>query len=385
MIDSSTKIRPVDVGSFPLDADLQQYLRGAFDLEVNAGRIQTNSAQYFIDAHNETFRAKVEAMGPELAVTSYAQCRGMIDQFLLPVIRQASTSLGIQRELPTGFGEISKEEAQTVAIAIATGKNTLSAEKVVFPEIIALEHGAQELSENLGVDRISYKACITGPLELSLNLQRIAGLPRTYDEKLMNYFTEVVKAFFENSIVKTKYLTPEIISLDDPTFGLEGLGDFFTDTASDPKLEHLISCWNEIYNIVPSDCYRGLHLHSSPFEQVFHANWNLLEAHVGVFVNRQWLENYDKFVRAAVVRTDGPTINQESDVKAAWQDIYAGNYEPYLQPVEEMEKHLKSTIDLYGMERVPFYGPECGLGPWDWNYGKQMAISTLHRMRSLVT
>ncbi len=383
-MNTQNRIRPIDVGSFPLDADLERYLQGAYEVESSGGSVGTEDAGYFISNHNSTFESKATALGPDVAVISYAQCRGMIDQFLLPVVRHVTGSTHIQTSIDSSFGGITKEDAQAVAVAIATGNEPLSANDIHFAEIIALQTGAENLSKTLGVKRISFKACITGPLELSMNLQRLAGFPRNYDEKLVEYFTEVVKAFVSNSIVTSNYLVPEVVTMDEPSFGLEGFGDFFTDTSSDPQSEHLISCWNEIYKNVPSDCYRGIHLHVSPFENSFNADWNLLEAHVGVYVKRQWLEDYDKFIRAAIVRTEGPTIDQNEDIKAAWQEILSGNYEKYLQSESEMERHLQENINRYGIERVPFAGPECGFGPWDWKHGKSMAIETLARMNRVI-
>jgi methionine synthase II (cobalamin-independent) len=367
-----------------LDADLGQYLQGALEVEYRGGSVGTEDAGYFISKHNSTFENKAAALGPDDAVISYAQCRGMIDQFLLPVVRHVTGLIHQQTSIQSSFGDITKEDAQAVAVAIATGNEPPSGDEIRFAEIIALQIGAENLCKRLGVKRISYKACITGPLELSLNLQRLAGFPRTYDEKLVEYFTEIVKAFVSNSVVTSYYLVPEVITMDEPAFGLEGFGDFFTDTSSDPYSEHLISCWNEIYKNVPSDCYRGIHLHASPFENSFNANWNLLEAHVGVYVKRQWLEDYDKFIRAAIVRTEGPTIDQNDDAKDAWQDILSGNYEGYLQTKSEMERHLQEYINRYGIERVPFAGPECGFGPWDWKHGLSMATETLVRMNQVI-
>ena len=379
------RIRPIDVGSFPLDADLEQYLRGALEVECHGGNVDTEDTGYFISKHNSTFESKAAALGPDVAVTSYAQCRGMIDQFLLPVVRHATGLIHQQTSIHSSFGDITKEDAQAVAVAIAIGNEPLSDDDIHFAEIIALQTGAEKLSKRLGVKRISYKVCITGPLELSLNLQRLAGFPRTYDEKLVEYFTEVVKEFVSNSIATSNHLIPEVVTMDEPAYGLEGFGDFFSDTSSDPHSEHLITCWNEIYKKVPSDCYRGIHLHASPFETSFNADWNLLEAHVGVYVKRQWLEDYDKFIRAAIVRTEGPTIDQNDDAKDAWKDILSGNYERYLQTKSEMERHLQETINRYGIERVPFAGPECGFGPWDWKHGLNMATETLVRMKQVIS
>jgi methionine synthase II (cobalamin-independent) len=383
-MNTENRIRSIDVGSFPLDANIEQYLQGALEVELHGGSAGTEYASYFISKHNSTFEIKAVAMVPDVAVTSYAQCRGMIDQFLLPVVRHVTGSTSQQTSIHSSFGDITKEDAQAVAIDIASGNKPPSNDELRFAEIIALQNDEKDMFQRLGVQRISYKACITGPLELSLNLQRLTGFQRKYDEKLVEYFTEVVKAFVRNSIVTSSYLVPEVITIDEPSFGLEGFGDFFTDTSSDPRLEHLISCWNEVYKNVPSDCYRGIHLHASPFENSFNANWNLLEAHVGVYVKRQWLEDYDKFIRAAIVRTDGPTIDQNDDTKDAWQDILSGNYKKYLQTKSEMEHHLQDTINRYGIERVPFAGPECGFGPWDWKHGLSMAIETLVRMNQVI-
>ncbi|MFW9926765.1 MAG: hypothetical protein ACFFDM_08370, partial [Candidatus Thorarchaeota archaeon] len=56
-----------------------------------------------------------------------------------------------------------------------------------------------------------------------------------------------------------------------------------------------------------------------------------------------------------------------------------------LQPTSEMEKNLHQTVDLYGVERIPFAGPECGFGPWDWKYGPEMAIATLERLKEVMS
>ena len=379
----SSSIRTTDVGSFPLDADIEKYLKGAHHLETGDGSIDTEEAQYFITKHNEEFKRKASALGPENAVPCYAQCRGMIDQFLLPELRYAKGITDIRTR--NDINEISKEDGQLLAAAIAVSKFPVTREKATFAEVSAMQHGAKQICKELQVDNVSFKACVTGPLELSLNLQRLAGFPRTYDEMLIEFFTKVVKGYVESAVVSSKHLTSEIITLDEPTLGIEGLGDFFTDSKSDQNMDHLISCWNKIYQAVPQGIYKGIHMHRSPFETLFQADWNLIEAHVDVYVSRHWLENYDKFVRAAIVRTDGPTIDAHADATASWKEIFARNYEQYLQPEVEMKKNLQQSIDLYGVERIPFAGPECGLGSWDWKHGKEMALATLERLKAVLS
>ncbi len=378
MTSSIPRIRALDIGSFPLDADMSKYVEGAWMIESDP-KTEHEVVSYFIAHHNEAFRLKAEAMGPDVSVTSFAQCRGMITQYLEPLFREIVGEKGVESKKL-----VTKSNAQRVAAEIAMGQVSLDNVPSKVAEVVALERGAEKLSQTLGVETISYKACITGPLELALNLQRLAGFPRGYDEKLMEFFTDLVEKYVRGALVSSKHLRPEVITMDDPSFGLEGLGDFFTDTRSDESLNHMISCWNRIYANVPRGVYRGLHLHTSPFEHLFAADWNLLEAHVGMFANSEWLVETDKFVRAAIVRTDGPSFSTDVDLKAAWDDIKNGNFANYLQKPAEMKRHLDETLQLYGSDRVPFAGPECGLGPWDWRNGIEMALSNLRAMRSIL-
>lgn len=378
MASSIPRIRALDVGSFPLDADMSRYIEGARMIESDP-KAEHKDVSYFISNHNEAFRLKAEAMGPDASVTSFAQCRGMITQYLEPLFMEVVGEKGVKSEKL-----VTKSNAQRVAAEIAMGQVSLDNVPSKVAEVVALERGSEELSQALGVDTISYKACITGPLELTLNLQRLAGFPRGYDEKLMDFFSDLVEKYVRGALVSTQHLRPEVITMDDPSFGLEGLGDFFTDTKSDESLNHMISCWNRIYANVPRDVYRGLHLHTSPFEHLFAADWTLLEAHVGVYVTSEWLEDTDKFVRAAIMRTDGPSFSADADLKEAWNEIKNGNFERYLQKPSEMMRYLDEYLQLYGSDRVPFAGPECGVGPWDWQNGAEMALSNLRTVRSVL-
>ncbi|MFW9912747.1 MAG: hypothetical protein ACFFEU_09760 [Candidatus Thorarchaeota archaeon] len=357
---------------------MSKYVEGARMIE-NDPRAEAEEVSYFIAKHNEAFRFKTEAMGPDMSVISFAQCRGMISQYLEPIFIEVTGEKNLESEKL-----VTKSNAQRVAAEIALSRVSLDNIPTRVAEVVALERGAQGLSQALGVNTISYKACITGPLELMLNLQRLAGFPRSYDEKLMEFFSDLVEKYVKGALFSSRYLKPEVITLDDPSFGFEGLGDFFTDTKSDGPLNHMVSCWNRIYSNVPRNIYRGIHLHTSPYEHLFAADWNLLEAHVGVYVNHDWLENTDKFVRAAIMRTDGPSIPSGVDLKAAWDEIKRGDYANYLQNPTEMKRHLDETLQLYGSDRVPFAGPECGLGPWDWRNGAEMALANLRTMGKIL-
>jgi methionine synthase II (cobalamin-independent) len=84
------------------------------------------------------------------------------------------------------------------------------------------------------------------------------------------------------------------------------------------------------------------------------------------------------------MRTQGPFIPDDADAKEAWNNIKAGEYRRYLEPQEQIARRLKECVDRYGVERIPFAGPECGLGPWDWRCGQAMALESLSRISTVI-
>jgi hypothetical protein len=50
-----------------------------------------------------------------------------------------------------------------------------------------------------------------------------------------------------------------------------------------------------------------------------------------------------------------------------------------------MSQLLHTAIQRYGKDRVPFAGPECGLGSWDWKYGDAMVLENLTSLHNVVS
>jgi methionine synthase II (cobalamin-independent) len=361
-------LRAIDVGSFPLgDVDTERYCRGAIAVE---DKQPSPDANYFIRIHNDAFRKKLGALNPATSVLCYVQSthrRDMISQFLDPIVRKGTGLQKVQDTYLWNGGDI-----------------RLRPEDARVAEVVALQQGAKDFCDEFGVERIKYKVCVTGPFELMVRIWSGLRLRTQYDERLLAHLTDVVEGFAKTALAAARHLEPMVFTIDEPSIGVTGIEDLFTDAASDPNLTHLISCWNRIYDCIPRSSFRGLHLHASPYRQIFHAHWNLLEAHVGVVVKKQWLEEHDKFVRAAIMRTQGPSIPDTADAKEAWASIQAGDYHGYLPPTEELTRTLEDCVAHYGSERVPFAGPECGLGPWDWKHGQAMALESLTRISQVV-
>ncbi len=366
--DNYSHIQTTDVGSFPLvDVDLKRYIQGAANLEDGN---QSEAATYFIQHHNGAFTRKMAALGPKESVPCYVQSsvkRDMLSQFLDPIVRHGQ---GLQKQDDTYLWDGTPIQLPT--------------EKAQVAELLALQQGAKTICQELNIKQIYYRACITGPFEMASRLWRGMGVGPRYDEPLIESFATIVQSFMKNAQIETKHLKPLVITLDEPSIGVTGVGDLFMDTESDAHLAHLITTWNTILTEIPSTRYRGLHLHASPYHQLAHAHWNLLEAHLGVIVSKNWLDENDKYIRAAVMRTDGPTIPKNADPRAAWDQIQSGNFQPYLQSQEYMLHHLKTAVNQDGTDRIPFAGPECGLGSWDWQFGDEMVLTSLKRLHQMV-
>ncbi len=361
-------IRTTDVGSFPLrDIDSKLYGQGAADVEDGT---HSEAALYFIRKHNEAFKRKLVALGSDQSVPCYVQSsysRDMLSQFLDQIIRHGS---GLEKN-----NDLYLWDGTPIH---------LPPENAQIGELLALKNEAKAICDELSIEQIRYRACITGPFEMAIRLWRGMGVSAHYEESLIETFSRIVQGYMKNANLETKYFKPLVLTLDEPSIGVKGVGDFFVDSESDHRLSHLISQWNTIFSIIPRGCYKGLHLHASPFHQLVFAQWNLLEAHIGAILSPEWLVENDKYIRSAIMRTDGPTIPNNTDLKAAWSEIQSGNFHPYLQSRAEMKQYLMKAINRYGFERIPFAGPECGLGSWDWKYGEAMVLASLERLKDVI-
>jgi len=94
---------------------------------------------------------------------------------------------------------------------------------------------------------------------------------------------------------------------------------------------------------------------------------------------KQLLEEKDKFLKASICITDFDRLIRErilveshkeidevilmQRVEKAWAGMKQGRIDPkdFLESVETMKKRLKKIVDNYGIERVPYAGPECGM------------------------
>ncbi|MDI6691668.1 MAG: hypothetical protein QME50_07420 [Candidatus Bathyarchaeota archaeon] len=246
--------------------------------------------------------------------------------------------------------DIHKQFTEVIQEATNKGTYVVEEKSAVIPEIYVIKEEAERLSKEIG-KKISLRVCITGPIELYL---KMVGTTSYKDILLM--FAETVKRFAKNSILNSKYVKTEVVSLDEPSFG-------FHDVTTDR--DTLLDVLEKAFNF--SNVVKQIHLHSSSRVADLLAVKNLdvlsfeyaaspknIEA-----VSKKMLEEADKQIRVGISRTDIDSITAELYEKG----ITKPNAEQLVENEDTIKRRFLKAKEKYG-ERMTFTGPDCGLGGW---------------------
>lgn len=324
-----------DVGSFPLPSyvDRNTFNR-AYDLARQAiieGRdvmkddfLPSKFCKIVIDS----FKKKCAA---GLDVINYPQHYDMYRQFAEPIH-------GVMKE----------------------GTYVVDEKQAFIPEMHVINEAARGLSEELG-RRVMLRACITGPMELYL--KEVGTVP--YKDILL-MFAETVRRFAGNSILNSKYVKTEAVSLDEPSFGFQ---DISADR--DTVLEVLENAFDF------KGVTKQIHLHSSSrvsdlldVENVdvlafeYAASPRNIES-----LSRQMLDKADKQMRVGVSRTDIDSITAELYDKG----VAMPTATQMVESEDTIRKRFMAAKEKYG-DRMTFTGPDCGLGGWPTQEAAQLLL-----------
>lgn len=324
-----------DVGSFPLPSyvDRNTFNR-AYDLARQAiieGRdvmkddfLPSKFCKIVIDS----FKKKCAA---GLDVINYPQHYDMYRQFAEPIH-------GIMKE----------------------GTYVVDEKQAFIPEMHVINEAGRGLSEELG-RRVMLRACITGPMELYL--KEVGTVP--YKDILL-MFAETVRRFAGNSILNSKYVKTEAVSLDEPSFGFQ---DISADR--DTILEVLENAFDF------KGVTKQIHLHSSSrvsdlldVENVdvlafeYAASPRNIES-----LSRQMLDKADKQMRVGVSRTDIDSITAELYDKG----VAMPTATQMVESEDTIRKRFMAAKEKYG-DTMTFTGPDCGLGGWPTQEAAQLLL-----------
>ncbi len=314
-----------DVGSFPLPANVsrEDYERAYSEarsaiLEGKDYRRDDFVKKNFCDVLIDSFRQKLRA---GLDVPNYPQ---QIDG-----IRQIGDSI---------------RKAMEKGTFVVEDKNAL------LPEVDLLAAEAKVLSEEFG-KRISLRTSLFGPMEHYLKEIGTAAYPDVLDG-----FSETVRRYAKNSILDTKYIKTEVVSIDEPSFG------FMNISASG---ELIVETINKAFDF--KGAVRQIHLHSSSrlpdllsvknidvvsFE--YAASPKNIES-----VSKRMLYEADKQIRVGISRTDIDTILAELHD----QGITKPAHSQLVEDENVIRKRFLAAKEKFG-NCMTYTGPDCGLGSW---------------------
>ena len=335
-----------DVGSFPLppyiDKDsFKQFYWTAYKGLANKTDIFEHRGihNYFIHPVLQSFQLKLNS-GVE--IVNYPQHMDMYLQFLKPIADYE------------------------------TDPNLISSEKAFIPEMIAIEKFAKEQYER-SEKPLHVKICVTGPIELYIRkIDFTIYLDMAYN------FAKSVNSFIKNSLFDEDYLKTSLISIDEPSFGYIDV----VNVNDDDLIKIFDKCLEGV------DVTSQIHLHtlnraSIPLQSkkidVLTCEYASDNTNV---IPKKDLDQYDKFIRVGITRTNISSLMAEALDKGVPQEdfkSYEGNMN-LIDPKERIEKNLKDALNRYG-DRLKYVGPDCGLSGW---FPPQVAYELLHRTYEVI-
>ncbi|MFX0181396.1 MAG: hypothetical protein ACFE78_14535 [Candidatus Hodarchaeota archaeon] len=321
-----------DVGSFPLPENItnesyERFYWIAYKALANKENIFANKGIqiHLIEPILNSFKLKLKA-GVE--VINYPQHIDMYTQFLHPI------------------AEFEIEP------------NLIDPSKAYIPEIDIIENFAKKYYEETG-ECLQIKICVTGPIDLYIKRFKFS----LYPDMVLN-FAKSINSILKNSVIYTKYINTSIISIDEPSFG-------YVDIVNISE-EDLVKIYDKsLEGIKNSNNTTQMHIHT-----LNRADIPLKTKHFDIItceyaanksnkISVNLLEQYDKFIRVGITRTNIDFIIAEAmDNGAKWDELNTFNgMISLIDSKETIKKNLLDAIQLYG-DRLKFIGPDCGLGGW---------------------
>ncbi|MEM2921403.1 MAG: hypothetical protein QXF26_03705 [Candidatus Bathyarchaeia archaeon] len=339
-----------DIGSLPFEGDFAKFQRGVEEdplLSLLHPSEKSEERSYFEDKVLKGYISKVMA---GIDVPVYPQFRDM-NQMFIDILK------GVVKR-PQGYAVV--------------GKIRLRREKMMLPEVETLKENSRRISEITGRP-LRLRVCVTGPYTLASLFEH--RRPETFTS-----LAEPISSIVECNVFKTKYGGVEVVSIDEPLFGL--VDDPLLDFGED-GVESLLKSWELVFGAAKSKGVRTVyHLHSTTnglFWEV--KNADIVESHVDDLLysssrTRELLKIHDKLLNASIAITvfdslirsrlyttemSAEDINQK--IGLVWSSIKAGNVSPldFLETVDTMKIRLRRIVEAFGYERVAYVGPECGL------------------------
>lgn len=229
-------------------------------------------------------------------------------------------------------------------------------------ELDAIEKTSEQYYEQTG-SPLQIRVCVTGPVELHLG-----KFGNTVYGDVLETLAISIGRFVQNSLVDTKAMKTTVISIDEPSVGIN------------PELIMEDEAFIRAMDIASEPAHRKdvdvqIHLHA-PIEykkacQTRNINVIGLESAANPqyldIIDRKDLEHNDKSLRVGVARTDIFRMASEYSEKYnsdVWQnpDDMMKMINMFETP-ENIAARLKKAYTVFD-DLITYVGPDCGLGTW---------------------
>jgi 5-methyltetrahydropteroyltriglutamate--homocysteine methyltransferase len=243
-----------------------------------------------------------------------------------------------------------KQVSEAVHTAMEKGTFTVDEQNAFLPEVQLIKQEATQISEQIGA-KIRLRVCLFGPME-----QYLKEMGTVAYADVLEGFSETIRRFAKNSILNEKHIKTEVVSIDEPSFGILDIS---------AEKEKLIDVLNKAFDF--TGAVRQIHLHSSSrlsdclrVKNIDVVSFEGAASPKNVeSVTKRMLDETDKQIRIGVSRTDIDTILAELNDRG----IAKPTPEELVESEETIRKRFIAAKEKF-QERLAYVGPDCGLGSW---------------------
>jgi 5-methyltetrahydropteroyltriglutamate--homocysteine methyltransferase len=256
--------------------------------------------------------------------------------------------------------------------AMEKGTFVVEEKDAFLPEVQLIAVEAKSLCEEFG-KKILLRVSLFGPME-----QYLKEIGTTPYSDVLDGFTETIRRFAKNSILDTKYIKTEAVSIDEPSFG-------FLNIAAERDV--ICQVLEKAFDF--TGAVRQIHLHSSTRlpDLLSVKNLDVLSFEYAASpkniegISKRMLDTADKQVRVGVSRTDIDSITAELYDKG----VAKPTAEQLVENEETIRKRYLAAKEKFG-DQMTFTGPDCGLGGWPSQEAAQLLLErTVKAVKSAKT
>ncbi len=309
-----------DIGSYPLPEGMTR--------EWITQAVNSNDA-VFLDIIMDAMRQKI---GAGVEVPTYPQFQDMNQQFLRLINDETCAEEPLL---------VKKEKARII-------------------ELDAIEKVGEEYYKKNG-RKLEIRICVTGPVELYLK-----QFGNTSYGDVLNALAASIDRFISNSIENAQQIRIAAVSIDEPSIGINPQ-IMFNEAEIAGALEKATKSVNNIDT--------QIHLHSPLLYRLVSSVKSI--GIIGVesaanpsyldLIDKKDLEDYDKFLRVGVARTDifnmASVLNEKYGTNVWKEPSRLAEITTEMETPETIAKRLEKAYRIFG-ERIKYAGPDCGLGSW---------------------